>query len=206
MIAHGICRGTALLCPYRLCVHLTGFDITPDKFRIDAVDISKKALLKATNAIYNQNSFRGEDLPQKERYFRQPADGYELSKLVRNTVNFIHGNLLEPFFLANKKYDIILCRNLLIYFDSSACSQAMDILDRLLTDKGLLFVGSAETGRILTDRFVSVRYPFSFAYRKVATVATDVTDKLTLRKENFRKADNSFATVVVPIRLPRLEP
>ena len=196
---NGILRLLSIPCstgeePYSLAMLLLGAGLTPDKFRIDAVDISKKALLTATNAIYNQNSFRGEDLPQRERYFRQTADGYELSKLVRNTVNFIHGNLLDPFFLANQKYDIILCRNLLIYFDSAACSQAMDILDRLLTDKGLLFVGSAETGRIPTDRFVSVRYPFSFAYRKVATVATDVTDKLTVRKENSRKTDNSSAT------------
>ncbi len=200
---NGILRLLSIPCstgeePYSLAMLLLNAGLTPDKFRIDAVDISKKALLKATNAIYNQNSFRGEDLPQKERYFQQTADGYELSKLVCNTVNFIHGNLLEPFFLANKKYDIILCRNLLIYFDSSACSQAMDILDRLLTDKGLLFVGSAETGRIPTDRFVSVRYPFSFAYRKVATVATDVvtdvTDKLTVRKEISRKTNNSSAT------------
>ncbi|MBR8840783.1 MAG: tetratricopeptide repeat protein [Stigonema ocellatum SAG 48.90 = DSM 106950] len=212
---NGILRLLSIPCstgeePYSLAMLLLNAGLTPDKFRIDAVDISKKALLKATNAIYNQNSFRGEDLPEKERYFQQTADGYELSKFVRNTVNFIHGNLLEPFFLANKKYNIIFCRNLLIYFDSSASSQAIDILDHLLTPKGLLFVGSAETGFLPTNRFVSVRYPFSFAYQKVADVATvkvrDVTDKLTVRKEISRETDNSSATSVTSaVTIPNLQ-
>ena len=188
--------------PYSIAMLLLNSGLTPDKFRIDAVDVSKKALLRATNAVYNKNSFRGEDLPERERYFQQTADSYELSKLVRNTVNFIHGNLLDPFFLANKKYNIIFCRNLLIYFDSSTCSQAIDILDRILIPKGLLFVGSAETGRIPTDRFVSVRYPFSFAYQKVADKATDVvtlltadvTDKLSVRKKVSPRTDNTSAT------------
>ncbi len=190
--------------PYSIAMLLLNSGLTPDKFRIDAVDISKKALLRATNAVYNKNSFRGEDMPERERYFQQTADGYELSKFVRNTVNFIHGNLLEPFFLANKKYNIVFCRNLLIYFDSSTCSQAIDILERILTPKGLLFVGSAETGRIPTNRFVSVRYPFSFAYQKVADQATDVvvdiTDKFSVIKEVSPKTDNipSISTTQIP--------
>ena len=76
---NGILRLLSIPCstgeePYSLAMLLLNAGLTPDKFRIDAVDISKKALLKATNAVYNQNSFRGEDLPQRERYFQQTAD------------------------------------------------------------------------------------------------------------------------------------
>ncbi len=195
----GILRLLSVPCstgeePYSIAMLLLNAGLTPDKFRIDAVDISKKALLRSSNAIYGKNSFRGEKLPNQERYFQQTADGYELSQLVRNTVNFMHGNLLESSFLNNKKYDIIFCRNLLIYFDSFTSSQAIDVLDRLLFSNGLLFVGSAETGTIPTDRFVSVRYPFSFAYQKVAEVPTVKVQQLpdtTKRKEIFRATNNS---------------
>ncbi len=187
--------------PYSIAMTLLNAGLTPDKFCIDAVDISKKALLKATNAVYSKNSFRGGVLP-RERYFQQTADGYELSKFLRNTVNFIHGNLLEPFFLAKKKYNIIFCRNLLIYFDDFTCSQAIDVLDRLLSPNGLLFMGSAETGRIPTNRFLSVRYPFSFAYQKVADKARvneqNVKDNL-ITKEISGATNNSSAISTVAI-------
>ncbi|MDF5728765.1 MAG: tetratricopeptide repeat protein [Rhizonema sp. PD38] len=196
----GILRLLSVPCstgeePYSIAMLLLNAGLTPDKFRIDAVDISKKALLKSSNAVYSKNSFRGEKLPNQERYFQQTAEGYELSQLVRNTVNFMHGNLLEPSFLNNKKYDIIFCRNLLIYFDSFTSSQAIDVLDRLLSPQGLLFVGSAETGTIPTNRFVSVRYPFSFAYQKVAVPTVKVQQlPPTKRKEISQPINNSSVT------------
>jgi chemotaxis protein methyltransferase WspC len=155
--------------PYSIAMTLLNAGLTPKQFRIDAVDISKQALLKAQHAVYQKNSFRGDEIIGKEFYFQQTSNGYEVCQLVRNTVNFIHGNLLEPFCLTYKQFDVIFCRNLLIYLESSACSQAMAILDRLLTPNGLLFVGSAETGKIPSNQFASVRHPFSFAYRKVET-------------------------------------
>ncbi|MBO3458706.1 chemotaxis protein CheR [Aetokthonos hydrillicola Thurmond2011] len=200
--------------PYSISMVLLNAGITPEKFRIDAVDISKKALEKAQKAVYNKNSFRGQDLVERERYFQLTAESYQLSKLVRNTVNFIHGNILEPLFLANKKYDIIFCRNLLIYFDSSTASQVINILERLLTPKGVLFMGSAEASSIPNNRFVSVRYPFSFAYRKVADKVTTVTDKLPVAKakEALQKPETTFPgklDITVPatsvVTIPDLE-
>lgn len=198
----GILRLLSVPCstgeePYSIAMLLLNAGLTPDKFRIDAVDISKKALLRSSNAVYGKNSFRGEKLPNQERYFQQTADGYELSQFVRNTVNFMPGNLLESSFLTNKKYDIIFCRNLLIYFDSFTSSQAIDVLDRLLSPNGLLFVGAAETGTIPTDKFVSVRYPFSFAYQKVAeppTVKVQQLPEPTKEKEIFQATNNSVVT------------
>ena len=208
----GILRLLSVPCstgeePYSIAMLLLNAGLTPDKFRIDAVDISKKALLRSSNAVYSKNSFRGEKLPNQERYFQQTADGYELSQLVRNTVNFMHANILEPSFLNNKKYDIIFCRNLLIYFDSVTSSQAIDVLDRLLSPQGLLFVGSAETGTIPTNRFVSVRYPFSFAYQKVADppmVKVQQLPDLIKRKEIFQATNNSSVTKSSPT-IPNLQ-
>ena len=154
--------------PYSIAMCLMDTGFAPHQFRIDAVDISKRALLKAKRAVYNHNSFRGKDIAFRERYFKQTAEGYQLSEVVSRTVNFRKGNILDPLFQGSvAPYHVIFCRNLLIYFDRSARSHAIEVLDRLLTPGGLLFVGHAETGQLKKDRFVSVRHPLSFAYRKV---------------------------------------
>ncbi|MGK7905290.1 MAG: CheR family methyltransferase [Hormoscilla sp.] len=154
--------------PYSIAMCLMDAGLLEHQFRLDAVDISKRSLLKAKRAVYNQNSFRGKDLTFRERYFQQTPEGYQLSEMVSRTVNFRNGNILDPLFQGSvAPYHVILCRNLLIYFDRSARSRAMQVLDRLLTPGGLLFVGHAETGQIPSNRFVSVQHPGSFAYRKV---------------------------------------
>ena len=153
--------------PYSIAMTLLNAGLSPNQFQIDAVDISKKSLLRAKQAIYGQNSFRGKNLDFQKIYFTKMGEQYQLCDRVKNAVNFIHGNLIEPKFLSERSaYDIIFCRNVLIYFDSSHRNQSIQNLNRLLTDEGLLFLGHAETGQILESGFVSVRHPFAFAYRK----------------------------------------
>jgi chemotaxis protein methyltransferase WspC len=187
--------------PYSIAMTLLNSGLTADKFLIDAVDISKKALVKATTAIYSKNSFRGNDRPGEAGYFQPTQNGYELSQLVRQRVNFIQGNILEPSFLTNKKYDIIFCRNLLIYFDSTTCLRAIDILDRSLTPQGLLFVGSAETSMIPIDRFGSIRYPFSFAYRKKSQNIQSSPDRTKQKTELnvISKPDRNLLAAPTPV-------
>jgi len=154
--------------PYSIAMGLMDGGWQGHQFRIDAIDISKRSLLKAKRAVYQNHSFRGQDLAFRERYFQQTAEGYQLSEMVSRTVDFRNGNILDPLFQGSvAPYHVIFCRNLLIYFDRSARSRAIQVLDRLLTPGGLLFVGHAETGQIASNRFVSVQHPGSFAYRKV---------------------------------------
>lgn len=162
--------------PYSIAMTLINAGLTPNQFRIDAVDISKKSILRAKEAIYNQNSFRGNNLEFQKRYFTKIDDKYQLCDLVKNAVNFMSGNLVDPNFLRDKSpYDVIFCRNVLIYFERSTREQSFQNLNRLLPKEGLLFLGHAETSQILDSGFVSVRHPFAFAYRKEG----DKNDKLT---------------------------
>ena len=154
--------------PYSIAMTLLNAGLSPNQFVIDAVDISKKSLIKAREAVYRQNSFRGNNLEFRARYFTQIGDKYELCDLVKNTVNFIHGNLVSPYFMFDKMpYDVIFCRNVLIYFDQAAREQSMVNLERLLTNQGLLFVGHAETGQTSRSYLKSVDHAFAFAYRKI---------------------------------------
>lgn len=154
--------------PYSIAITLIEAGLSTKNFCIDAVDISKKSLQKARRAVYSRNSFRGEDLEFQKSYFSQTENEYQLHDLVKNTVNFIHSNLLDPNFLKEKNpYDVIFCRNLLIYLDCTAREKSFQTLERLLKNQGLLFLGHSETAKIYSSRFVSVRHPSAFAYRKV---------------------------------------
>src|SRR5262249_16162880 len=82
-------------------------------------------------------------------------------------VTFRHGNVLDAHLLTDQApYSVIFCRNLLIYLDAAARSRALQVLDRLLTPHGVLFVGYAETGLFLTSGYMPVHYPRAFAYQK----------------------------------------
>ncbi len=154
--------------PYSIAIALMEAGLSCKNFTIDAVDISQKSLLKAKQGIYRQNSFRGIEQDFLKRYFTQRENEYHLSDAVRRTVNFMQGNLLDPYFLIDKAaYDIIFCRNVLIYFDKLAIETTNLVLDRLLYRQGLLFVGHAETGQISSSLFEPVRYSFAFAFRKL---------------------------------------
>ncbi|AFY81052.1 CheR family methyltransferase [Oscillatoria acuminata] len=153
--------------PYSLAMTLLDAGLPPSSFVIDAVDISQKAQIKAEQGLYREHSFRGNQLGFRHRYFQKTPHGYQLSAAVKETVNFIHGNLLEPLFLYGKPlYDIIFFRHLLIYLESDARDRALQVLNRLLSPTGVLLVGSAEAGPLIEKRFISLRHSMTFAYRK----------------------------------------
>lgn len=171
--------------PYSIAIALLQSGLTSNRFSIDAVDLSQKAILHARRAIYGENSFRGENLGIRQQYFTQLDRKYQLHESVRSSVNFISGNLLEPLFLWQKTpYHAIFCRNLLIYLSASARKQAIQVLDRLLTDKGLLFVGHSETAQIPPSKFASVHHPFAFAFRKLEAKP----NAIEVEKPRFRNA------------------
>lgn len=215
--------------PYSIAMTLLEAGLTPNQFRIDAVDISKSSLLTAKRGIYGKNSFRGQSfaLPSSQgfilrvKYFesRLPADNYQIFPSVKKTVNFISGNLIDPCFrqtlsrqTLSEKYQIIFCRNLLIYFARDSRAKAIEMIDRLLSSQGLLFVGSAETGALMGQGFTSVRHPMSFAYRKTETKLAKIKNQSivpTVKKDfgSINKAikltDSAARTGVTPRQLIR---
>ncbi|MTJ10484.1 protein-glutamate O-methyltransferase CheR [Anabaena sp. UHCC 0204] len=153
--------------PYSIAIALLEAGLKPTDFHIDAIDISKKSLLTAQTAIYYPYSFRGNPLSFQERYFQHQEIGYHLSEKVKNQVHFLHGNLAKTdFLMGTPAYDIVFCRNLLIYFDIVTKEQTVKLFERLLNPEGLLFVGHAEAGLLVNSRFASIRHALAFAYRK----------------------------------------
>jgi chemotaxis protein methyltransferase WspC len=141
----------------------------PQRFHIDAIDISLRAIAYARRGQYGKNSFRTSDLAFRDRHFEPLSRGFRVNADVRRQVQFRHGNLLASGWLHGAHgYHMIFCRNVLIYFDRPTQDRAIEVLGRLLTDAGLLFVGPSETGLLLDHGYVSGEMPLAFAFRHPA--------------------------------------
>jgi len=153
--------------PYSVAIALRDAGVPAEGVRIDAVDISSRALARAKSGVYSKNSFRGKDLGYRERYFRRTKEGFVLQPELRNSVKLIEGNLLNCEFAPGPdNYDFIFCRNLLIYFDRPTQQKALEKLDALLAPSGILFVGPAEQPLALEHGFVSANFSKAFACRR----------------------------------------
>jgi len=153
--------------PYAISMALMNAGLSPDEFTVDAVDVSSRAIAKALYAVYGKNSFREGSLSLCGRYFQKTETGYSLDESVRRTVTFHNGNILDGRFMrALGTFDVIFCRNLLIYLDTESQESTVRLLSGMLKSDGMLFVGHAESGRLWKDLFTSERYPMAFAYRK----------------------------------------
>jgi chemotaxis protein methyltransferase WspC len=155
--------------PYSMAMALLDAGVPADRFRIDAVDVSARAIAQAERAMYGRNSFRSQDLTFRDRHFESTTLGHHPSDAVRRQVHLRQGNMFAADFLPGLDiYDVIFCRNLLIYFDRPTQDRAVEVLQRLLTSNGTLFVAPSETGLLLIHDFVSAKIPLAFAFRQSA--------------------------------------
>lgn len=158
--------------PYSIAMTLLQIGLPPSCFYIDAVDVSERALALARQAVYRENSFRSRDLAFRERFFHKTNKGFELDKTVREKVRFLKGNILHPAFMASLgHYDVVFCRNVLIYFSAEAQHQAISSLYRILMPGGLLCTGHAESGLFFGDRFIAAARSKAFAFYKKESAA-----------------------------------
>ncbi|MDQ2732224.1 MAG: methyltransferase domain-containing protein, partial [Armatimonadota bacterium] len=142
--------------PFSIAICLRQAGLPAQNFWIDAVDISSRALAKARRGKYGRNSFRGLDAGMVHPFIRQVnavGDRYEVDESIRRRVSFVQGNLFElpP---GDMTYDVVFCRNLLIYLDQSARQRAMRMIARFLKRDGLLFVGQSEKSEVLSHGYV----------------------------------------------------
>lgn len=185
--------------PYSVAMVMHDLGIANQVY-IDAMDISTRALASARRAVYRNNAFRGDEGGRRGCYFQKVDAGYQLHDYVRERVTFLHGNILDPKSLRGEcVYDIIFCRNLLIYFDRPVQVQAIDKLHRLLTNDGVLFVGHAETGRLMEGRFKSMKRPGTFAFKKCVS---DAPELATAASAGSAGADGDATQKLVTARPP----
>ena len=125
-------------------------------FEIVATDISHEVLEKAKAGFYSQFEVqRGLPVQLLLKYFTQHGEMWQIAPEIRSMVNYKPFNLLESF-SAMGQFDVIFCRNVLIYFDQPTKTDIMQRLAKQMPDDGYLLLGAAETVVGLTDAFQAV--------------------------------------------------
>lgn len=160
--------------PYSIAMALLDAGVPPQRFLVDAVDISVRMVEFARRAVYGRNSFRGDGLAFRDRHFSETPDGHRLAAQAAARVRFQPGNLFDAGLLAGEApYDFVFCRNLLIYFDAATQERAVQALRRFAREDGVIFVGPAETSLMTGRRLPAVPMARSFAFlaRPVAAPA-----------------------------------
>lgn len=158
--------------PYSMAMALSDAGVDPERYTIDAWDISPACVARALAGVYGRNAFRSDDLHFRERHFTHTGEEeYTISEALRGQVRFRQGSLFALDAGRLPKYDIIFCRNLLIYFDKPTTRDAAVRLSTLLADDGLLFAGYAEVPAFCQHGFAPLQFPRAFGLKKEGAAA-----------------------------------
>jgi len=152
--------------PYSIAIALAEANLSHSEVKIDAIDVSRHALARAERAVYGRNSFRGDASRICQKYSRPVTGGVELIPEIRQWVRFSHGNLVSNFRPPETAYDVIFCRNLLIYLDRPSQERALTTLHGLLTPSGYLFLGPAEATLAAEFGFQTTEHEMAFVCQK----------------------------------------
>jgi len=137
-----------------------------DHFSIIGTDISTRALNKAMSAEYNSAELeRGLSSERKNRYFRSYGKCFKLDSKIKNIVSFRQANFIDSLTLLGN-FEIIFCRNVLIYFEQEMKKRILDQFYNMLSYKGYLFLGAMENTYNISDNFKTVRIGNTIIYQK----------------------------------------
>jgi chemotaxis protein methyltransferase CheR len=144
--------------PYSLAIYVKELGQLLSGWRIDilATDLSTEVLEKAKSGIYSQFEVqRGLPIQMLIKYFSQVGETWQLAPEIRAMVQFRPYNLLHDFSILGT-FDIVFCRNVLIYFDMQTKVGVLDRMARVVERDGYLVLGAAETVVGLTEGFKAV--------------------------------------------------
>ena len=146
---------------YSIAMCLLDAGFAPGQLIIDAWDVNAPSIAAARRGYYTANAFRAVDLSWRDRYFRPSGQGWIINQELRDLVHFREGNL----FALNEEaaWDVIFCRNVLIYFSLERQKNLADRLGRALAPDGMLFLGPAEPPLFFANGWVSSRFTMSFS-------------------------------------------
>lgn len=160
--------------PYSLAMTLDQFarynryrGIALADFRILASDISQPALHQAKSGVYSDFEIsRGLPEDMKRLYFRRAGQNWAVKPEITGIIDWMKVNLQSAFTLLGS-FQMILCRNVLIYFDDAMKAQVIERFHRMLEEGGFLLLGSTEILMDQGGRFQSIRRGNTILYQKI---------------------------------------
>ena len=147
--------------PYSLVMALSKH-MPLNRIRIYATDIDKQVMEKAKIGLYNEKSLAGVPKEFKQKYFEKVGPSYKIADEIKARVEFKQANLLKDTYPTN--CDLIVCRNVLIYFTEEAKDEVFRKFAASLKKGGYLFIGSTE--QIMHYKEMGYLRKSSFYYEK----------------------------------------
>lgn len=177
---------------YELIPDRSGWDIC-----IVGTDINDQALIKAGMGAYGEWSFRDLKLDERNRYFKKAKNGWMIDERIKEMVIFRPGNLITDLYPDQDLHDmdLILCRNVFIYFDHDDVRGVVKKLADTLREDGYLMTGHAEIG-IYKDNLMTPRiFPESLVYQKISHHAASMSQPAcTVIPAGFRVREKKALT------------
>jgi chemotaxis protein methyltransferase CheR len=123
------------------------------KIEIIGTDLARETLNRAREGQYTQFEVqRGLPVQMLMRYFHKEENNWRISDAIRSMVQFREWNLLADL-RALGRFDVVFCRNVLIYFDQPTKTRVLEAVAQQMPPDGLLYLGGAETVLGITTRF-----------------------------------------------------
>ncbi|MCL5276734.1 MAG: protein-glutamate O-methyltransferase CheR [Deltaproteobacteria bacterium] len=141
----------------------------PEDFNLEiyATDISQRALTISRKGIYSTASFRVTDDYHKKKFFEPAGDKFKLKDEIKNMVKITHMNLMDSTIMhLLSQMDVIICRNVMIYFDLESKKKLIEKFYEKLNSGGWLLLGHAESLINITGMFKLVQLKNDLVYRK----------------------------------------
>ncbi|MBQ9549272.1 MAG: protein-glutamate O-methyltransferase CheR [Lachnospiraceae bacterium] len=133
-----------------------------NQIKINATDLDKTVMAKAKVGLYNAKSLAGVPAEMKNKYFDKVGPSFQIHDEIKKQVEFKEHNLLKDPFPTNQ--DLIVCRNVLIYFTEEAKDEVFRKFSASLKKGGILFIGSTE--QIMNYKEMGYERRNSFFYEK----------------------------------------
>lgn len=177
--------------PYSLAIILS--ELIPDlqdwDITIMGSDINNEALRSARRGIYRKWAFRHTDGDFQQKYFDQTDTGLSIKPAIRDMVTFRNANLFNDLLLT--KFDLILCRNTLIYFSTGHTRRAEQLLFEALNPGGWLLLGHSEVVHHNCNRWITHQFPGRPIYQRPLPKAD--SQRVLRETQQFKKLPRPVA-------------
>ncbi len=177
---------------YSIIFMLFESGISSANCNLAAWDINHLNLNKAKKAMYKKLSLKELNDTDIEKYFRKEENFYKIKDdYLQYKIDFKQINLTKKIIEINEKFDIIFCRNLLIYLNENARKILLFNLEQLIKDNGILFVGESELNYFLNNGFdkidnnTSTACIPSFKEKRKKTILINKQFKKEIKKDNL---------------------
>ncbi|MGV8120013.1 MAG: CheR family methyltransferase [Candidatus Xenobiia bacterium LiM19] len=164
--------------PYSIAISLNEHRAQRFWYNIEllATDINTDVLSITLESIYDKRRMKNVDDRIKKKYFNENNGGFQLTDNIRKIINFRYHNLIdEPVpFSSQKLWDIIVCQNVIIYFDKTTIEKLLEQFYHSLVDGGYLILGFSESLYGIPNLFTTIYYEKIALHQKITKKSVEM--------------------------------